>query len=69
MISSPRTRAEHDDWTITFMSKVLLGDTQLWTRPEFFAMRRGFNVTIGNTTLVEVSMTVQLGITYLTILL
>ncbi|KAJ7206950.1 hypothetical protein C8J57DRAFT_983960, partial [Mycena rebaudengoi] len=57
MISSPRTRAEHDDWTITFMSKVLLGDTQLWTRPEFLAMRRGFNVTIGNTTLVEVSMT------------
>ncbi|KAJ7265826.1 hypothetical protein C8J57DRAFT_1230046 [Mycena rebaudengoi] len=53
MISSPRTRAEHDDWTITFMSKVLLGDTQLWTRPEFLAMRRGFNVTIGNTTLVE----------------
>ncbi|KAJ6629872.1 hypothetical protein B0H10DRAFT_2208442 [Mycena sp. CBHHK59/15] len=53
LIDSPRTQEVHDSWTITFMSKVLLGTTTLWTHPEFLALQRGFNIRVGATTIVE----------------
>ncbi|KAJ6623730.1 hypothetical protein B0H10DRAFT_1943797 [Mycena sp. CBHHK59/15] len=55
LIDSPRTQEVHDSWTITFMSKVLLGTTTLWTHPEFLALQRGFNIRVGATTIVEVT--------------
>ncbi|KAJ6565713.1 hypothetical protein B0H10DRAFT_1965569 [Mycena sp. CBHHK59/15] len=53
LIDSPQTQEVHDSWTITFMSKVLLGTTTLWTHPEFLALQRGFNIRVGTTTIVE----------------
>ncbi|KAJ7160770.1 hypothetical protein C8R46DRAFT_1038007 [Mycena filopes] len=54
MIESPRTPEVHDSWTILFVTKVLfkLNDTDIWKRPEFASVKRGFDVAFGNTTFI-----------------
>ncbi|KAJ7604063.1 hypothetical protein FB45DRAFT_64796 [Roridomyces roridus] len=53
-ITSPRTAAVHDEWTRTFMIKVLLTWTvEFFGTPEYLALQRGWNRTVGNTSVVE----------------
>ncbi|KAJ7179709.1 hypothetical protein C8R46DRAFT_1029151 [Mycena filopes] len=52
MIESPRTEDVHDSWTILFVTKVLFNDTEIWKRPEFASIRRGFDVAFGTTTFI-----------------
>ncbi|KAJ6471545.1 hypothetical protein C8R45DRAFT_1165373 [Mycena sanguinolenta] len=53
MIQSPRTQQAHDDWTILFMSKVLLNRTDVFTHPEFLALRRGLDIKMGSTSFIS----------------
>ncbi|KAJ7635875.1 hypothetical protein B0H17DRAFT_1149645 [Mycena rosella] len=52
-ISAPRTQQVHDGWTITFMSKVLLGTSTPWDHPEFIALKDGFDIEVGDTSVLK----------------
>ncbi|KAJ6544444.1 hypothetical protein B0H19DRAFT_1076556 [Mycena capillaripes] len=47
MIRSPHTQDIHDGWTITFLSAVLLGNTGIWSHPEFLTIKSGFDLQVG----------------------
>ncbi|KAF8173419.1 hypothetical protein K438DRAFT_1772222 [Mycena galopus ATCC 62051] len=51
-IASNRTALFHDGCTIAFMCQVLLGGNSFWDHPEFLALKRGFNITVGETSVV-----------------
>ncbi|KAJ7073446.1 hypothetical protein B0H15DRAFT_758098, partial [Mycena belliarum] len=53
-ITAPRTQQVHDGWTIAFMSKVLLGSDTPWNHPEFLALKRGFDITVGDSSVINV---------------
>ncbi|KAJ7212438.1 hypothetical protein C8J57DRAFT_1256371 [Mycena rebaudengoi] len=46
MISSPRTKQQHDDWTVTLLSHALLAHDNPWQHPEFLALSDGFNMPL-----------------------
>ncbi|KAJ7697016.1 hypothetical protein B0H17DRAFT_1130661 [Mycena rosella] len=52
-ISAPRTQQVHNGWTITFMSKVLLGTSTPWDHPEFIALKDGFDIEVGDTSVLK----------------
>ncbi|KAJ7892047.1 hypothetical protein B0H14DRAFT_3126171 [Mycena olivaceomarginata] len=52
MIQSPRTQEVCDNWTILFMSEVLLNRTDVFGHPEFITLRRGINITMGSTSFI-----------------
>ncbi|KAJ6493867.1 hypothetical protein DFH09DRAFT_850383, partial [Mycena vulgaris] len=52
-IATPRTQKIHDGWTMTFMSKVLLGSQSFWNHPEFLALQCGFDIAVGDTSVVK----------------
>ncbi|KAH7911437.1 hypothetical protein BJ138DRAFT_1006581, partial [Hygrophoropsis aurantiaca] len=45
-LDDQRTEEEHDSWTKTFLSKVLLGNSDPWNHPEFVAFRDGFDMAL-----------------------
>ncbi|KAJ7636762.1 hypothetical protein FB45DRAFT_1056053 [Roridomyces roridus] len=49
MMTSPRTQDEHDNWSISFMCKVLLGHANPFEHPEFRALQEGMDVAVGRT--------------------
>ncbi|KAJ7638069.1 hypothetical protein B0H17DRAFT_1149275 [Mycena rosella] len=53
-ISAPRTQQVHNGWTITFMSKVLLGTSTPWDHPEFIALKDGFDIEVGDTSVLKI---------------
>ncbi|KAF8199842.1 hypothetical protein K438DRAFT_2015855 [Mycena galopus ATCC 62051] len=53
MIQSPRTPEVHDNWTVLFMSKVLLNRTDVFSHPEFLALRRGLDIKMGPTSFIS----------------
>jgi hypothetical protein len=55
MIRSPHTQDIRDGWTITFLSAVLLGNTGIWTHPEFLIIKSGFDLQVGRKRFIAVS--------------
>ncbi|KAJ7646897.1 hypothetical protein FB45DRAFT_1099104 [Roridomyces roridus] len=49
MMTSPRTQDEHDNWSISSMSKILLGHANPFEHPEFRALQEGMDVEVGRT--------------------
>ncbi|KAJ6536060.1 hypothetical protein B0H19DRAFT_1270875 [Mycena capillaripes] len=47
MIRSSHTQDIRDGWTITFLSAVLLGNTGIWSHPEFLTIKSGFDLQVG----------------------
>lgn len=46
MIPPTRTAAEHDNWTVSFLSQLLLQSQLPWDHPEFIALADGFNIPL-----------------------
>ncbi|KAF8144571.1 hypothetical protein K438DRAFT_1873848, partial [Mycena galopus ATCC 62051] len=49
----PRTPEVHDNWTVLFMSKVLLNRTDVFSHPEFLALRHGLDIKMGPTSFIS----------------
>jgi hypothetical protein len=50
----PRSSEEHDVITEKLVASVLLGSPDPWDKPELRAFREGFNVDLGDRTLLQV---------------
>ncbi|KAJ7718210.1 hypothetical protein B0H14DRAFT_2303003, partial [Mycena olivaceomarginata] len=52
-IPNQRTQEDHDALTIAFTTRILLGSNTFWDHPEYLALKRGFDVAVGSTSVIK----------------